>query len=304
MTTGIIPLHRHAGAGVHNVRRSLTDPLSQRRSSSLQSQVPWHTSDELTDSHPRIDLFRFPPENNVQHSVSSNAITSIPEQDELDPKSPSILRSQEQADGSCNFSAVPSLHIDTSDRTLLASAEVTPVETSPIPGSPAEIPGPQTDSISLEDHRPNRWWPYFLLPEPHVLYFVLFPTLNDFRSRGWLQKILAIIAIPAVFCFTITLPVVDTETTCENGEIKPLSEPDSSTSLIPSLADRRPSDIRCPSQFQAEDTRVPREWNRWLTGVQCVFAPLFITFIFFRMIPGCDADSQVITIPCYQCCML
>lgn len=286
---------------VHNVRRSLTDPLSQPLAQ--RSQVPWHISDEPSDSRPRIDMFRFPPENNVQHSVSSSTITSVPEQDELDPKSPSILRSLEQADYSCIVSTVPSLHVDTSNRTRVSFSEATPVEISPILGSSTEFSDPQHDSISMEDDRPHRWWPYFLLPEPHVLYFVLFPTINDFRSRGWVQKTLAIIAIPAVFCFTITLPVVDTETTFEKGKVNPLTEPDSSTSLTPTQS-RRPSDVRYPLQAQAEDIRVPRVWNRWLTGVQCLFAPLFIIFILFRMIPDCDTDSQEITIRCYQCCML
>jgi hypothetical protein len=26
-----------------------------------------------------------------------------------------------------------------------------------------------------------------------------------------------------------------------------------------------------------------RAWNRWLTGVQCLVAPVFLTFLFFRM---------------------
>jgi hypothetical protein len=33
---------------------------------------------------------------------------------------------------------------------------------------------------------------------------------------------------------------------------------------------------------------VPRSWNRWLTGVQCIFAPLIITFIFFGTCPSPD----------------
>ncbi len=43
----------------------------------------------------------------------------------------------------------------------------------------------------------------------HATYHLLFPSLHDFRQKSRVGQVLALFAIPAIFCLTITLPVVD-----------------------------------------------------------------------------------------------
>ena len=231
-----------------------------------------------------MDHFDYPSTAHVQRSHS---ITSIPEEDDApkvstpdintlpDTKSSPYLRPPEQRFGKRNVSDTLSLHLDTSDGTLVASRE------GSIPSSPLEFRDIQEDGPLSSSHRSrSRWWPY-LFPEPYFLFITLFPTVRGFRSKPWLHKILSIIAIPAVFCLTITLPVVDTESAEIEGEIKLSSALPSPGLLLSPLHDGS-SDIGI---FSREDDQVfvPRAWNRWLTGVQCIFTPIFLTFIFFRM---------------------
>jgi hypothetical protein len=189
--------------------------------------------------------------------------------------------------GSRKSVITPSLHLDISDDTLVVSPGAISMEVPRTPGEPLGFRDVQeVGSTSSEVcHRVYSWWPYSLVPDPYFLYHTLFPTLLDFGSKSWLQKILAVIAIPAVFCLTITLPVVDNETVDADGEIKLPSGPSSPTTILSSLPDAS-SDVVRPVSSDGEMTVPPRGWNRWLTGVQCICAPLFMTFVFFRIFPN------------------
>lgn len=59
--------------------------------------------------------------------------------------------------------------------------------------------------------RPIRWWPYRVLPPPHVLWRTLLPTLQGWRDKSIWDKIFSIFSIPNVFLLVITLPVVETD---------------------------------------------------------------------------------------------
>ncbi|KAJ4394580.1 hypothetical protein N0V93_003799 [Gnomoniopsis smithogilvyi] len=59
--------------------------------------------------------------------------------------------------------------------------------------------------------RPIRWWPYRVLPPPHVLWRTLLPTLQGWRDKSIFDKIFSIFSIPNVFLLVITLPVVETD---------------------------------------------------------------------------------------------
>jgi hypothetical protein len=223
--------------------------------------------------------------NSIQH-VSPLPITSIAGQEDLNPKSASILKQPlEQGSGSRKLSAMPSLGLDTSDQTLLAPARVISFDDSSI----FRLPDTQDGSTSPSDHQCfYQYWPSFLLP----LYITLFPTVRGLRSSSCLQKILSILAIPAVFCLTITLPVVDAETKEAASMINMPSGSTPPSNLISSPPDSRRSSNAHPLPLVDDKLLAPRIWKRWLTGVQCLCAPVFMTFIFFRIIPGCIADGR------------
>ncbi|KAK4196376.1 Sodium/calcium exchanger protein-domain-containing protein [Triangularia verruculosa] len=71
-------------------------------------------------------------------------------------------------------------------------------------------------SISgFSDHvgepKPVRWWPYSVLPPPHVLLATIFPTLQGWKEKTWWDKILSLISVPSIFILVTTLPVVETD---------------------------------------------------------------------------------------------
>lgn len=80
---------------------------------------------------------------------------------------------------------------------------------------PRESPFADLPAAATEP-RPIGWWPYSVLPPPHVLLGTLFPTLQGWREKSHLDKIISVVSLPSIFLLVITLPVVDSETT-ENG---------------------------------------------------------------------------------------
>lgn len=91
----------------------------------------------------------------------------------------------------------------------------------PIPVHPPNLPLVQP-GIGLEstcrqntfnnhDGKPVGWWPYRILPPPHILISTLFPTLYAWHEKNIWERILGIVAAPSVFFLAITLPVVESD---------------------------------------------------------------------------------------------
>lgn len=57
--------------------------------------------------------------------------------------------------------------------------------------------------------KPVRWWPYSVLPAPHVIASTLFPTLHGWREKTVWDKFVSLISTPTVFLLVATLPVVE-----------------------------------------------------------------------------------------------
>ncbi|KAI1660252.1 Sodium/calcium exchanger protein-domain-containing protein [Daldinia decipiens] len=73
--------------------------------------------------------------------------------------------------------------------------------------------------------KPIRWWPYRILPSPHVIVGTLFPTLQDWRGKNIWDKFVSIISVPSIFLLVITLPVVETEATDDDSEENIVEQP-------------------------------------------------------------------------------
>lgn len=104
--------------------------------------------------------------------------------------------------------------------------------TSPFPAfSDSQTPGSTRPpslylppaSVSVDSHpftpheeqgpvqKPLKWWPYRVLPPPRILISTLLPTLYNWRSKNWWERILGLVSAPSVLLLTITLPVVENE---------------------------------------------------------------------------------------------
>ncbi|KAK0632826.1 Sodium/calcium exchanger protein-domain-containing protein [Immersiella caudata] len=59
--------------------------------------------------------------------------------------------------------------------------------------------------------KPVKWWPYGVLPPPHILLNTLFPTLQGWKDKPWWGKIVSVILLPTLFVLVTTLPVAHSE---------------------------------------------------------------------------------------------
>ncbi|EPE03981.1 sodium calcium exchanger protein [Ophiostoma piceae UAMH 11346] len=66
--------------------------------------------------------------------------------------------------------------------------------------------------------KPVKWWPYDVLPPPHIILCTLFPTLVGWHEKTIWDKFVSLISAPTVFLLVITLPVVEMETQCDDDE--------------------------------------------------------------------------------------
>ncbi|EFX01753.1 sodium calcium exchanger protein [Grosmannia clavigera kw1407] len=78
---------------------------------------------------------------------------------------------------------------------------------------PVQAPSDVDDSNSQRTvlPKPLRWWPYGVLPPPHIILCTLFPTLQRWREKSVWDKFVSLISVPTVFLLVITLPVVEME---------------------------------------------------------------------------------------------
>jgi solute carrier family 24 (sodium/potassium/calcium exchanger), member 6 len=115
---------------------------------------------------------------------------------------------------------------------------------------------------------------------------ILFPTLNNFRVKGILVRLASIFAAPAVFCLTLTLPVVVTSYGSDMA-----SQDDKSPRSQLQTAEGRLIDydgeaegiertLIAEEEVQ-EDMHDHLRFNKWLMVTQCILAPLFCAKVLF-----------------------
>ncbi|KAJ5577856.1 Sodium/calcium exchanger membrane region [Penicillium hispanicum] len=79
------------------------------------------------------------------------------------------------------------------------------------PASPSErlLVHDSVDDLTNDTILLKKWWPYSILPPPSQIGCTLFPTIAGWKSKGFVECILAIIAAPSVFLLTVTVPVIE-----------------------------------------------------------------------------------------------
>ena len=112
---------------------------------------------------------------------------------------------------------------------------------SPLPMSPnpqaqpssfiPATPGGRRSSHALQidepedSPKPVKWWPYKVLPPPHILLGTLFPTLQGWSDKTIWDKIVSAASVPSIFLLVVTLPVVGTDNDDSEVEAADLPEP-------------------------------------------------------------------------------
>jgi len=231
------------------LRRNLRDPFNQIGSTAPPIQEQLSADNPSHSWHPGTDYFNYLGNSDIQRSPSPATEIAVREVDNpASSNSPSLVLPQEETYDLQRPLIPPSLHLETFNGTS---------DHPPLDFRDVE----ETGGLSSSTYQsPPYKWSYFT----SQLYVTLFPTMLDFGSKTGFQKILAIVAIPAVFCLTITLPVVDV-----------------------SFDSVSPEDDVDLLRISSEDEVDLRRWNRWnrlLTSLQCICAPPFLVFVFFRIL--------------------
>lgn len=132
------------------------------------------------------------------------------------------------------------------------------------PPSPSIGPESSYDRSFLHESpsKPIRWWPYKILPAPHVLVSTLLPTIYSWHDKNIWEKMLGIVAAPSVFLLAITLPIVepdkdeDDDVVADHGLLTAGKDRSRSVSSLMPLPPDSPSQVS------------PATLNTGLNGVQ------------------------------------
>ncbi|UKZ63033.1 uncharacterized protein TrAtP1_004261 [Trichoderma atroviride] len=126
----------------------------------------------------------------------------------------------------------------------------------PPPATARESPFAALDNAAATS-RPVRWWPYSILPAPHVLLATLFPTLQGWKEKAWWDKFVSAISVPSIFLLVITLPVVESETSEEVDTF------DDGITITDRSAHRSIGHMAPPISIQPGEIEPEDEWERF-----------------------------------------
>ena len=159
----------------HTIGGKLAPPPSDPDAASISTE---HSTPEGNPPRgpPRLDRLRIPsPHNSQRSSPDSSPFPSFAE----------------------------------SPMSVFPDSSLPPRITLPSPSVESRLPFHDMERRVLP--RPISWWPYEILPSPHVLFSTLFPTLQGWRNKSIWDKFLSLISVPSIFLLVITLPVVESE---------------------------------------------------------------------------------------------
>ena len=124
----------------------------------------------------------------------------------------------------------------------------------------------------------------------------LFPTLNNWKEKSILSKVMSIINLPIIFFLAITVPVVEIVENSDDGA-GGAAEPQSPAKVSPAAAPASPAAAAATttatvaevgaasSAAPAKDKELPPDddeiqavWNRYLFTLQCFLMPVFVVF--------------------------
>lgn len=140
------------------------------------------------------------------------------------------------------------------DSPSVVTAQNTPQASYISHPSPAiDLPSPTSSLTGDVGPKPVKWWPYTVLPPPHVLLSTLFPTLQAWHTKSIWDKFASIISVPTIFLLVITLPVVEYEA----------AEDDAVDVVVDQSGLSQPGVIPAVAVESSEPTEQETEWERY-----------------------------------------
>lgn len=190
------------------------------------------------------------------------------------------------SNGSRSKPAVPKLQIPGSIDSSQVSSPISPFpayhdEPNLVPSrsyaSSVHLPSPSIGAGSSFEHsyfpeseeKPIKWWPYKLLPAPHVLVSTLLPTIYSWHDKDIWEKMLGVVAAPSVFLLAITMPIVESDKDEDDDDALDPGLPMLGKDRSRSVSTLVPLPLDSPSQFSptAFDNGVPSGRKHGETGV-------------------------------------
>ncbi|KAI0535476.1 Sodium/calcium exchanger protein-domain-containing protein [Xylaria digitata] len=119
-----------------------------------------------------------------------------------------------------------------------------------LPSPAVDLPLPVSSLTGHTGPKPVRWWPYRILPPPHIVLSTLFPTLQAWQTKSIWDKFISVISVPSIFLLVITLPVVEAETA--DDDIDDIADQSSLVHLhaVPSVAVESGEPIEQETEWQ------------------------------------------------------
>ncbi|KAH6853773.1 Sodium/calcium exchanger protein-domain-containing protein [Chaetomium sp. MPI-CAGE-AT-0009] len=225
----------------------LEDPRGRPRNQTMPSHVPSVSGRERALSYGNEPLnldnnirFARPDPSPISHTRNSSTARTIdgmlapplgsvppPDLGSQSPKQGQLLQiripspsGRSSGQSSPTLSPFPGLSESPAALTPLQEA---PAFTFPVPADSRHHPVPDLGDQE-EQPKPVKWWPYSLLPAPHVLLATIFPTLQGWKEKTWWDKAVSLISVPSIFLLVATLPVVETEDE-DNDSVADVADP-------------------------------------------------------------------------------
>lgn len=160
--------------------------------------------------------------------------------------------------------------------TYISASQQQPLPEIRLPEEPSPTVTPNHDLTALKESA-SLW---MMMDD---MYCTLFPTLQDWSSKTPFAKLSALVAVPLVVIFTVTLPVVegedvkvdDIEVVAATPQV--VVEPSKSYLTVPSTVDDRSSLGEGMMEEELEESSLG--WCRWLVATQAVCATTFVTSV-------------------------
>ncbi|KAK4251895.1 Sodium/calcium exchanger protein-domain-containing protein [Corynascus novoguineensis] len=218
----------------------LGDPRGRPRNKTMPSQAPPRIERTLSYGNEPLNLdnaglFHPGSSSSMPHTRTNSATRTVDGllappagpaipagQDAQSPKEPRQLLNLEIPSPSGRSSGQSSPSISPFPGLSESPAALTPHQEMAAFSFPAPVDSRHRSFPSLDDQqeqpKPIRWWPYSLLPAPHVFLATVFPTLQGWSEKSLWDKAVSLVSVPSVFLLVATLPVVETEAEDSDSE--------------------------------------------------------------------------------------